>query len=255
MSSIEEKRVYGDQVGTTTVSVATELGVARVEVSADIVGEFSIAHRCVARDVAGGVGTLAVATDEDVLDAEFSPLNFGSAVAVGFDGDDLLAADDEGRLARYDGQWHELASLADVRAIDGNLVATAAGVYQVADDGVRHVGLDDVHDVATDGVPLAATSDGLYWLGNGWMDAVDGDFRVVSATKETAYAATDDALFRRHNDEWRAVSLPVTEPIADVAFGDGVYAATEDGTFLATVGDGWRRRHLGLSGVTALAVH
>jgi hypothetical protein len=254
MSSIDEKRVYGDREGTTTVFVATEIGVACVEVSADIVGEFSIAHRCVARDIAGTDGNFAVATDEDVLDREFSPLDFGSAVAVGFDGDDLLAAGPDGRLARYDDRWRELASLDDVRAIDRDLVATADGVYRLSGEGVRHVGLDDARDVATAGVPIAATGNGLYRLGNGWMDAAEGDFRVVSATDESACAATGDAFFVRDGDEWREVSLPAADPVVDVAFGDGVYAATESGAFLASVGDGWRSRNLGLTGVSALAV-
>ncbi|ODR79470.1 hypothetical protein BG842_05570 [Haladaptatus sp. W1] len=254
MTTIDEKRVYSDREGTTTVFVATELGVARVEVSGDIIGEFSLAHRCAARDIAATDGPLAVATDEDVLNAAFSPLEFGPAVAVGFDGDDLLAAGEDGRLARYDGEWHELATLDAVRAIDGNLVATAEGVYRVSSEGVQHAGLTDVRDVSAAGVPLAATADGLYRLGNGWMDVLAGDFRVVSATDGDAYAATPDQVVSRAGDEWTDVSLPVDDPIADIAFGDGVYAATESGTVLATVGDGWRSRHLGLTGVTGLSV-
>ncbi len=254
MSSIDEKRVYSDQERTTTVYVGTELGVARVEISGDIIGEFSLAHRCVARDTAANDGTLAVATDEDVLDAEFSSLDFGPAVAVGFDGNNLLAAGDDGKLARYDGEWHELATLDDVRAIDGNLVATADGVYRVSSDGVQHVGLTDVRDVSVAGVPLAATADGLYRLGNGWMDVLDGSFRVVSTTEETAYAATAEKVVSRSDDSWQDVSLPVAEPVADIAFGDGVYAVTDSGTFLVSTGDGWRSRHLGLAGVTSLSV-
>ncbi len=88
MTTIDEKRVYSDREGTTTVLVATEFGVARVEVSGDIIGEFSLAHRCAARDIAAADDALAIATDEDVLDAGFSPLGFGPAVAVGFDGDE-----------------------------------------------------------------------------------------------------------------------------------------------------------------------
>ncbi len=255
MTSIDEKRVYSDREGTQTVSVATELGVVRVELSADIVGEFSMVHRCDARDVAASGDSFAVATDEDVLDGDFASLGFGSAIAVGFDGDDLLAVDEDGILARYDEKWHELASLADVRAIDGNLVATEDGVYQVSGDGVRHVGLESARDVSTAGVPLAATDDGLYRLGNGWMEARSGAFRVVSGTEERAYAATADSLFVRDGDDWVPVSLPTDEPIVDVGLGDGVYVVTESGTLLATVGDEWRSRHLGLMGVTALAVH
>ncbi|WP_266079323.1 HVO_0234 family beta-propeller protein [Haladaptatus caseinilyticus] len=255
MTSIDEKRVYSDQSGTTTAYVATELGVARVEISGDIVGEFSIAHRCVARDVAVTGDSLAVATDEGVIDGDFSPLGFGPAVAVDFDGDDLLAASEDGILARYDSGWNELASLPEVRAIDGNLVATIDGVYRIVDDGVRHVGLNDVRDVSAKGVPLAATADGLYWLGNGWMDAMEGSFHVVNTTDEDAYAAADDTLFVRDNDEWVEITLPVDEPVADIGFGEGVYVVTEPGTFLSSIGDGWRSRNLGLSGIRAVAVH
>ncbi|WP_435155890.1 HVO_0234 family beta-propeller protein [Haladaptatus sp. DFWS20] len=256
MTSIDEKRVYNDREGTVTVYVATELGVVRVEISGDIVGEFSMAHRCVARDVATVGDSLAVATDEDALDSDFRTLGFGPTVAVGFDGDTLLAAGDDGTLARYDDgddEWHELASLPEVRAIDGDMLATADGIYQIVDDGVRNVGLNDVRDVSTDGVPLAATAEGLYWLGNGWIDALDGDFRVVSSTDEDAYAAAD-ALFVRDGDDWQEVALPVADPVAAIGFGEGVYVATESGTFLSSVGNGWRSRHLGLTGVRALSV-
>ncbi|WP_231186106.1 hypothetical protein [Haladaptatus sp. DYF46] len=260
MTTIDEKRVYSDREGTTTVLVATELGVARVDVSGDIIGEFSLAHRCAARDIAAvsgtpADGTLAVATDEDVLDAEFSPLGFGPTVAVGFDGATLLVAGEDGRIAHRDGdEWHELATLDAVRAIDGDLVATDDGVYRVSSDGVQHAGLADVRDVSTAGVPLAATADGLYRLGNGWMKTVDGDFHVVSATDEKAYAATAGGIVSREGEEWVDVSLPVDDSVVDIAFGDGVYAATESGTFLATTGDGWRSRNLGLTGVAGLAV-
>lgn len=258
MTTIDEKRVYSDREGTTTVLVATEFGVARVEVSGDIIGEFSLAHRCAARDIAAADDALAIATDEDVLDAGFSPLGFGPAVAVGFDGAKLLAAGEDGRLARREGdEWHELATFDAVRAIDGDLVATDDGVCRVSSDGVQHAGLADVRDVSTAGVPLAATADGLYRLGNGWMKTVDGDFRVVSATDEQAYAATADGVMSCEGDEvdeWVDVSVPVNDPVVDIAFGDGVYAATESGTFLLTTGDGWRSRHLGLTDVTGIAV-
>ncbi len=144
-----------------------------------------------------------------------------------------------------------------MRAIDGDLVATDDGVYRVSSDGVQHAGLADVRDVSTAGVPLAATAGGLYRLGNGWMKTVDGDFRVVSATDEQAYAATADGVVSCEDDEvdeWVDVSVPVNDPVVDIAFGDGVYAATESGTFLATTGDGWRSRNLGLTGVTGIAV-
>jgi hypothetical protein len=200
---------------------------------------------------------LAVATDEDVLDGAFEPLDFGPAAAVGFDGDDLLAASSDGTLARRDAsdaEWHDLGSVGAVRAIDGDLVATADGVYRAMDDDVRHVGLDDVRDVATAEAPLAATADGLYRLGNGWMREYEGDVRVVSADGERVHAATPDGLLARRDDEWRAESLPAGSAVVDVAYGDGIYVVTADGTLLVTVGDGWRHRSIGLPDVAAIAV-
>jgi hypothetical protein len=265
MVSIDEKRVYDGRGEATTVLVADDIGVVTVSVSDDIVGEFGVAHRCSARDVAArgrsgderrdGPPAVGVATDEAVLDGAFEPLGFGPAVAVGFDGDDLLAASPDGRLERLDGGgWRDLGAVGDVRAIDGDLVATADGVYRALDDDVRHVGLDDANDVAAADPPLAATGTGLYGLGNGWLDLLDGDVRVVGADGERAHAATDDVLFARRGDEWREESLPVDGPVVDVGYGEGTYAVAADGTFLVTVGDGWRHRGIGLRSVNGLAV-
>ena len=44
--SIDEKRVYDASEGPTPVFVAGDFGVARVDTSADLVGEFGLAHRC-----------------------------------------------------------------------------------------------------------------------------------------------------------------------------------------------------------------
>ncbi len=250
--SLDEKRVYADRTGATTAYVATGAGVARVEVSADIVGEFALAERCIARDVAAD-GRLAVATGEDVLvgtASGFEPTGFGPADAVGY-GDGLLAAGD-GRLARYDGGWETLARLADVRAIDGDLVAAADGVYRT--DGT-HVGLDGATDVAASGGPLAATDSGLYYLANGWMPALEGPFDVVATGPDVAHAAGGDGLYERRVDgEWRRVDLPVAEPVVGVAYGDATYVVTERATFLANAGDGWRHRSLGLPDVVGVAV-
>jgi hypothetical protein len=251
--SIDEKRVYADKTGTTTAFVATGVGIARIEVSDDIVGEFSLVRRGSATDVASADGRLAVATTEDVLVGtgdDFEATGFGPADAVGYH-DGLLAAGD-GRLARYDDGWQTLAELDEVRAIDGEMVAAASGIHRL--DGT-HVGLDAATDVTTAGGPLAATETGLYYLANGWMEALDGDFRAVANRAEgTAHAATADRLYERTDGEWSTVELPVGGPVADVAYGDATYAVTTDGTFLVDAGDGWRHRSLGLPDVTALAV-
>jgi hypothetical protein len=258
--SLDEKRVYGEKTGTTELYVGAELGVAVVALSADIVGEFSLAHRCTPRDVAAGPEFLAVATDEAVLvseGGEYVETGFGPAVAVGFDGDTLLAAGPDGDVGRYDAaaqSWTDLGTAGDVRAIDGGLVAAADGVYRVSADGIDQAGLSDVQDVAADGRPLAATGEGLYYLGPGWARALDGAFEVVAGSGDRAHAVTTDTLYEGWGEDWQPRDLPVAERVADVTHGDGVYVVTEAGTLLVDVGDGWRDRALGLPGATAIAV-
>jgi hypothetical protein len=291
--SIDEKRVYDASEGPTPVYVVGDLGVARVDTSDDLVGEFGLAHRCSARDAAGRDGRLAVATDEDVLvgvfgaanaedgghesssesageTADFETLGVGPAEAVGLAADgELFVAREDGTVLRGNattgrgdaGDWTDLGELADVRAIDGGFVAAASGVHRATDDGLRHVGLDGARDVTADGVPLAATEEGLYKLGNGWMDELSGDFRAVSAassepgTLGRAHAASEEGLFAHEEGAWREVELPVEGEIVALDHGEseGAYAVTEDGTFLLSVGDGWNYQVLGLRGVRAVA--
>lgn len=263
--TLDEKRVYGSKEGSTPVFVATGVGLARVEVSADLVGEFALARRGDTRDVVGSEGRLAVAA-EDALVATgdgFAETGFGPASAVGFD-DGLIAAG-EGRVARHDGSdWATLAEIEDVRAISGGMCAAAGGVFRF--DG-GHVGLDGVRDLSTDGEVLAATGDGLYYLANGWMDSLGGGFRAVAADGDRAYAAADDGtLYRRDDGDWVDADAP--GDVADVTLADdAVYAVTTGGTFLANAEDGrsseardaephggWRDRMLGLPEARRIAV-
>ena len=252
---IDEKRVYADREGSMTAFVAADAGVVRVEIAGDVVGEFGLQRRCDARDVAAVGGRVAVATAEDVLVGTgdgLEPTGFGPADAVDYCDDDGLVAAGDGRVARRDGDgWATLAGPSGVRAVDGDLVAAADGLHRL--DGTP-VGLEDVADVAATGRPLAATPAGLYRLANGWVIDVEGSFRVVAADGDRAHAATADALYERDGDGWRVVDLPVTEPVAGVAHGEGTYVVTEPGTVLVRTDDGWRHRSLGLSGVTAVAV-
>ncbi len=259
--------MYGDRREETVAYLATGQGVATVRVSGDQVGRFGLARRGSARDVATTDGAVVVATDEDVLVGpdDFEPLEFGPAVAVGTDrGGDALAAGESGRVARHrDGEWTDLGTVGDVRAIADGFVAAADGVHRVDGDGLVNAGLDAARDVATaEGVPLAATDDGLYRLGNGWLREREGAFRAVAAGGGHAHAATADELFERGGDAWTAVDLPVDEAVAGVDYGECVYAVTGAGTFLVeadpeTTADGaggWRSRSLGLPDVAALAV-
>ncbi|WP_255151126.1 HVO_0234 family beta-propeller protein [Halorarius halobius] len=265
--TLDEKRVYGAKAGSTPAFVATGAGLARVEVSADLVGEFSLVHRGDVRDVVGSEGRLAVAGDDALVGTGdgFEPTEFGPATAVGFH--DGLVAAGAGRVARHDGDaWVDLAAVEDVRTIAGGMLAAAGGVVRL--DGT-HVGLDDARDVTTDGEILAATADGLYYLANGWMDALDGGFRAVAADGDRAYAVSDEGtLYRRTDDEWVDTGAP--GDVADVALSDdAVYAVTTGGTFLANAGEvsgrgpdareaephgGWRDRMLGLPEARRVAV-
>jgi len=257
MSTIDEKRVYGDKTGTTELYVAAELGVAVVSISGEQVGEFALAHRCAATDVAAGGGRLAVATEEDVLLAAgdtFTGTAFGPAVAVGVDDDQVVAAGPDGRVARHvDGEWVDLGSVADVRAIEGDLLAASDGVYRLG-EGLTHAGLSDVRDVAATGLPLAATGDGLYYLGNGWMDAHEGAFTVVASDGDRAHAATKGAFFEQREGGWTERTLPVAETVADVAYAGTTCVVTRVGTVLVDGETGWRTRSLGLRDVTRVAV-
>ena len=248
--TLDEKRVYGSKEGSTPVFVATGAGLARVEVSADLVGEFGLARRGDTRDVVGSEGRLAVAADDALVGTgeDFAETGFGPATAVGFL-DGLVAAGD-GRVARYDGEWTTLADLDDVRAIADGMCAARAGVFRLDGD---HVGLDDARDLSVDGEVLAATGDGLYYLANGWMPALDGGFRAVASDGDRAYAVGDDGTLYRRDDEW--VDTGVGGDVADVALGpDAVYAVTTDGQFLVDAGEGWRDRMLGLPDVRRVAV-
>ena len=269
MDDVEEKRVFDDRAGRTDLVVAADVGVLAVEVAEDRVGRFGVVHRCDPTDVAAGGGRVAVATEDDVLlrgpgtDA-FQATGFGPAVAVGFDGDAPVAAGPDGRVARLEGAgdeadaggdhdaWIDLGRLdAEVRAIDGRLLAAADGVYRLPD--LSYAGLDDAWDVAAAG-PLAATGGGLYSLGNGWMDEFPGAFRVAASDGDRAHAATADGFFERASGGWQEVDLPAEGPVVDVAYGEAVYSVTADGVLLAHAGDGWRSHSLGVEGVVGCAV-
>ncbi|QFU82232.1 HVO_0234 family beta-propeller protein [Natronorubrum aibiense] len=287
MHSIEEKRVYGDREGATEAYVSSSIGVVRVRVAGDTVGEFGLCDRCTAHDVAAADGIVAVATDEDVRllvppaeddesaadDPPITETGFGPAVAVGLDDAGLLAASPDGEIARLagdvpadDGDWESLesAGIGAVRAIDGDLVGTEDGVYRVHEAGLDHAGLSAVRDVSAAGVPLAATDDGLYKLGNGWMQVLEGPFDVVAADPQSepgrlarAHAVSGETVYAYGENDWQVYDRSST-PVVGFGYGETCYAVTERGTFLsATPDDGngpWRSRTLGIGDVTGLAV-
>jgi len=263
--ALSEKRMYGAKRPETHAYVASGLGVTRVETAGGQIGRFSLSERCNARDVAGASGEVAVATDEAVLvltDDGFVSTGFGPATAVGYDGEGLLAAG-SGRVARYDGgEWTELGNVDDVRAIDGDRLAAAEGVYALPD--LDRLGLVDVADVAGD---YAATESGLYRYEGGnadgeWTEVRSGQHLAVASDGEQVHAAAADGLYELTADGREPCALPATERVVDVTYGDDTYAITENGTFLvATAAEatadgqgGWRQRSLGVPDVVGVAV-
>jgi hypothetical protein len=309
MTSIDEKRVFDGKSGSAEALVATETGLVRVEVSADRIGGFGIAHRCTARAVASDRrtvegteaspaadtpdteladrrGPVALATDVDVLVAAggaFEAAGYGPGVAVGFHDRHVVVGDDEGNVVRRDRvedggdgggtgtgnagddgadadaehAWTELGNVDTVRSVDGDLVASPSGVYRIDGDGLAEVGLDDAHDVsaAGAGAPLAATADGLYSLGNGWMEEFTGDVRAVAGDGDRAVAVGTEGLYDRADGEWTESDPPTDEVVVDVAVAAGVaYAVTDRGEFLVEAGEGWQSQSLGLTGIAGVAV-
>jgi hypothetical protein len=264
--SIEEKRVFSSKTGKTEVFVAADVGVVAVDVSDDRVGGFRVAHRCTARDIAGRAGRVAVATDEDVLLAPgYDRTGFGPAVAVGLAETRVVAVDETGQVgtlgfdATLGDSWERIGRVDEPRAVDGRLVAAGSGVARVTDDGLRPAGLADVRDVAAAG-PFAATGEGLFYLGNGWMEIEGGPWDVVDAAGDggRAHAAGEAGVRRRRavdGGEWQAVDLPVDSPPVGFAYGDGfVCTVTAGGRFLVDAGDGPRTQSLGLHDVGGVAV-
>ena len=277
MTTIEEKRIFAEKSGRTRVFVGSGVGVAAVSVSADLVGEFGVEYRTAAADVAGRPGQIAVATDDDVvlLGDEPLELGFGSATAVGFRQDAVVAGDEEGRVATATdpGEWTDAGTVeGSVQAIDGDLVAASDGVYRlVEEDGdgaattLERTGLGAAVDVASGDVELAATDDGVYRYEAGWKQVVEGEATMVAAGGDgRAHAVVASGFYARTRDAeaasapgadaWSRISLPIEGEPVGVSYGPATYVVTADGHLLVDAGDGWRHQHLGLRPVVGCAV-
>ena len=267
MSSLDEKRVYASVTDPETAIVASETGVASVSIAGGHVGSVSLRYRDPAVDVATHEKRVVVATDACVCElADGDVRDLGGPQPT-----NVIAIDDQGRILagsdgtlsrRSDGEWHRLGSADGIRAIDGDLVASSEGVFRIAGEELRYSGLDDVFDVASAGTPHAATAGGLYALANGWTQVVDDSVSVVAADSGAANPGSPGrahALSATHAYEhtasgWQQCPLPTEERVVDVAYGEEIYAITENGTFLVDDGGHWRTHPLGLRGVRALAI-
>lgn len=259
--ALDEKRMYGKRREETTAFVACELGVARIAFSDDQIGRFGLEHQCRARDVAGSDGRLAVATDDDLLvgsDGGFEGTEFGPATAVGLDGT-IVAAGEDGRVARLEGdEWVTIGAVDDPRAIDGDLVAGAEGVFRIGGDGLEELTDLPARDVAVTG-PYAATAAGIRSGADGWEPEVAGEATVVASDGDRAHAVVDGTLLTRNGGTWDDPDAPV-EGVVDVVYSGATVAVTADGVVAidpVAAKDGapeWRSRSLGLSGVVGVAV-
>ena len=282
--SIDEKRVYAGSAGRTDAYVATGTGIVRVSLSADKIGAFDMVARDAARDVAvlargEGADLVAAATPDGLSvaavgdDPDFEPVDDEPAVAVGVAGgrDGVIVAREDGAVERVEfeesgravASTARLGSVAEPRAVDGALVAGADGVFRVGDGGLTDVGLDDARDVAGSGMPLAATGAGLYWLGNGWMTAREGDGDAVAADGDGHATAVVDGDLLVHADAggewdgktWKTADLPVDEEAVALGYGPGVsVAVTDAGTLCVDAGDGWRHQVVGVRDVEGVAL-
>jgi len=293
--SIEEKRVYAGTAGRTDAYVATGSGVVRVALSADKVGAFDMVAREPARDVAVlprddapalvGIATadglrVAPVGDDPAFDSVVGDPD--PAVAVGVHDGAFLAAGEGGAIDRIavggadsDPTATSIGTVSEPRAIAGPLVAAGDGVYRVTADrptgegyDLLSVGLDDARDVAGAGMPLAATGSGLYWLGNGWMTALEGTAEAVAADGDGHATAVVDGALRVHagdatedgtaawdDETWRVADLPVDEEAVALGYGPGIsVTVTAAGTLCVDAGDGWRHQVVGVRDVAGVAL-
>jgi hypothetical protein len=284
----EERRLFGDRREKVTVFVGAELGLTRVQVAADRVGQFSLVERgavnCVAAQEgaadSAAAGRIVVATDDAVLlgDGEdFETVGFGPAATVGVDDAFVYAASPDGAVARLaltavaeggtepTDEWEQIGTVDGPARFDGQYLAAADGVHRVGETLESH-GLSDARDVTYDG-NYAATADGLYRREEGWTKEYDGDVRAVQTRGDAVYAladgkSTDDRLLAREDGDWQAINLPTDEPLVDLVYGLGVYVLTAEGTLVVEADPeatsdghaGWRSRALGVQSARRLAV-
>lgn len=259
MGSVEEKRVFDEALSATRLLVTSSLGVTFVDVADGRIGEFGLLSNDAATDITQTPTGFAVATTEDVVlisESTIVPTGFGPAEAVTWAGSGLTAADNTAHVATYnDNTWTTIGSLpSPVNAMDGPFVATDDGIFRLNPD-LTHVGLSAVNDVSAEPIPRAATRTGLYELGNGWHQAVDGEFQFVATwvrhDDTLAYAATQSALYER-DPTWREIDHPFSDPIIDVAFTTYPFFITTTGALGVRHSD-WQMTSLGLPNVTGIA--
>jgi hypothetical protein len=265
----EKRNLFAEPREQTAAYVASDLGVVRVDLAPDRIGEFSLVERCAATAVAASGSIVAAGTESAVLvdtGDGFQASGFGPAVAVGVDGTTVVAAGPDGEVCQIDcssaadwergesaddrPDWEYTGTTQNCRRFDGRLLGAEGGIYWVRDDGELEwvgIGLEGVRDVSSTG-PFAATDDGLYrYGGEEWHREHDGDASIVASDGQRVHAIDRDGLLERTVDRsgragdrerssgaegWERRTLPDgTQPV-DLAYGASLCAVTDDGEFL-----------------------
>lgn len=277
----DERRLMGEKRRRTTVYVAGELGLVRVDVAAAQVGQYTLIERGSCLSVATSGDAVVVGTDEhvSVLDGdELRPIGFGPTTAVGIDEDCIYAASPAGRVARLartrldestgsNSQslpWESVGSVDGARTFDGDLLATEAGLFRVdSEDGLVSLGLEEARDVTRFG-PIGATAAGVFQLEAGdWQREVDGDATAVVTRSESAHAIVDGNVLERSPDgNWQPVQPPTESEPRLLAYSPTLTVLTADGTVWISADPeithdghgGWRSQAIGVPDATEMAV-
>lgn len=277
----DERRLMGEKRRKTTVYVAGELGLVRVDVAAAQVGQYTLVERGSCLSVATSGDTVVVGTGERVSvlgSGERRPIGFGPATAVGIDDDWIYAASPSGQVARLaraaldestgsNSQslpWESVGSVDGVRTFDGDLLATEAGLFRVdSEHGLVSLGLEGVRDLSRSG-PIAATATGLFQMkSDDWQREVAGEGTAIVATPESAHAIVDGAVLERSPDgNWQPVQPPTGSEPRLLAYSPTLTVLTADGTVWVSADPeithdghgGWRSQAIGVPDATEMAV-
>lgn len=260
----EDRRLFGDRQETTIGYVASKMGLVRIELSADRIGNYSLLERGSVRAVATDDQTVVVGTDESVHfdtddSGECMPLGFGRTTAVGIDGETVFAAGPDGTIGRLDGHeawnWrqsdagiHADAGVQDGAGIQDDAgIQSGAGVQADADENREPdptwQTLGSVDDPASIDGDLLAAESGVFRLGSSIETlGLSGVTDVArDSTGSELLAATRDGLYCCSNGEADWEQLTTDEYHRVLSVEDGYLTVTDEGTVRRVTGDGWTR--------------
>lgn len=263
-----DRRLFGDEIPTNDVLIACDLGIARLDLAMDRLGQMELADRRPARSVAIGDGTVIAGSEDGVLVdtgdgfEQSGPATEIAAVGVATDGK-LCAATTAGQVyTRVEGgSWTSVGHVEGPNRFDGSLLGAESGVYRVGDD-IEALGAQSVNDVSINGSLVAATDDGTVKrddASGAWRTIHDHPSIAVSQQGEDLYIVTPDDVVRGTPGDWTPLAVPET-PV-DICIAETLVGSTDEGTLLMHPGTveptdgqrGWRTQAIGLRGVRELA--